>query len=390
MYISLRKIGQIAGKATPFIYSGQVASLKSDYHFIDFIRFVSIIGIVSIHSTFLPKDVSLNDYLSQLNSPAIYVSFISVLRFAVISFCIISGYLLAPKITKQNRLSFYFERIKSTLKPSVIAVLITATVIYAKEILTGQMQALLQIVNELVLDGVFWFIPMQLLSLLIVMLFISAPRQVWVGITLFVSLAVVTFYYVYFKKLAHTAPVFCLGFAFYFWLGTMFYKWKVIEKIRKVKVVVLFACWVVSFILLNLETVFLWKNGYPHLLNNLRITNQVYGVVSFFVLVKVSEYFNKFSILNPRKESFGIYLYHRLIGLALFFVLHKLFESNTNFDALTSITFTLAHFIFTYALTTMLVKLLIKWELVFLTKRSQYPNTSRILASLRNSSNIIL
>ena len=389
MYLTFRSIAQTAHKTRGFVFK-QETSTKSDYHFIDFVRFVSIIGIVSLHSTFLPKNISLNNYLNTLNSPATYIGFISILRFAVISFCIISGYLLAPRISTENKLAFYYTRVKNTLRPSIIALLITAALILIKEIFTGEQRGFAPVINELVFDGVFWFIPMQLLSLLILMLFITAPKQVWVGITLFMSLAVVTAYYVYFKKLAHVDPVFALGFAFYFWLGTMFYKYKVIEKVKRIKLVILLAAWLASFTLLNFETLLLWKNGFPHILNNLRISNQLYGVVSFFVLVKVSDYFKSFSVFKPRKESFGIYLYHRAVGLAIFFILHRVFNLTGNFDAFTSMFFTLTHFIFTYAITTVLVKWLVKWELFFLSKNGQYPNARRILLSLKNSSNIIL
>jgi hypothetical protein len=325
-----------------------------------------------------------------VSSPTVYVSFLSFLRFAVISFCLISGYLLAPKITNDNKFKFYIERIKAIAKPSIIAILITALVIYVKEIVTGEPSTIISVVNSIVFEGVFWFIPMQVLSLLILMLFITSPKQLWVGITLFTTLIGVTIYYVYIKKLSHVDPVFSLGFVFYFWLGTMFYKWRFIERIKKMSLMLLMGAWILSFTALNFETILLWKYDYPHLLNNLRISNQVYGVVSFLVLVKISDYFKSFSVLNPRKESFGIYLYHRVIGLGLFFILHRLFDASVNYTAFTSIVFTLAHFIFTYIITTVLVKQLIKWEMFFLTKGNQYPKTSRILLSLRNSSNIIL
>jgi hypothetical protein len=263
-------------------------------------------------------------------------------------------------------------------------------VIYVKEILTGEQRTLLTILNSNVFDGAFWFIPMQILSLLILLLFVTLPKQCWVGVTLGVSLIAVTIYYVYIKKLAHVDPVFSLGFVFYFWLGTMFYKWKVIERVKKTSLSILLMGWALTFVALNMETLLLWKNNYPHLLNNLKFTNQVYGVMSFFLLVKISDYFKSFSVLDPRKESFGIYLYHRVVGLAIFFLLHRLFDSTVHFDAFTSIALTLAHFVFTYVLTTLLVKWLIRWEMFFLTKGTQYPRTSRILLSLRSSSNIIL
>ena len=383
-------MGQAFSRVNPIVYPKDLVITKSNYHFVDFIRFVSVIGIVSLHSTFLPKNVSLNEYLHQVSNPAIYISFISVLRFAVISFCIISGYLLAPKITSENKAKLYLSRIKAMVNPSIVAVAITAIVIFGKEVFTGEQSTMLSIVNSLVFEGVFWFIPMQILSLLLLMVFITSPKQYWVGITLFTSLLAVTIYYVYMKKLAHVDPVFSLGFVFYFWLGTMFYKWKVVERIRKISMFILVAAWIISFIALNVETLILWKNGYPHILNNLRITNQIYGVTSFFLLIRISDYFKDFSKLNPRKESFGIYLYHRVIGLALFFVLHTLVDSSAGLNAFTSITLTVTHFVFTYALTTLLVKHLIKWEMFFLTKGTQYPKTSRILLSLRSSSNIIL
>jgi hypothetical protein len=390
MYTTARRIGEAANRVKSFVFSKQQVAPKSDHHFIDFIRFISIIGIVSIHSMFLPKNVSLNDFLHQVGSPTIYVSFISFLRFSVISFCLISGYLLAPKITNDNKFKFYINRIKAIAKPSIIAILITAIVIYVKEIATGEQSTIMSVINSIVFEGVFWFIPMQVLSLLILMLFITSSKQLWVGITLFTTLIGITLYYVYIKKLSHVDPVFSLGFVFYFWLGTMFYKWKIIEKIKKTSLPLLICAWVFAFAALNMETILLWKYDYPHLLNNLRVSNQVYGVISFFVLVKISDYFRSFSFLNPRKESFGIYLYHRVIGLGLFFILHRLFDSGINYTAFTSIIFTLAHFIFTYVITTVLVKQLIKWEMFFLTKGTQYPNTNRILLSLRNSSNIIL
>jgi len=356
---------------------------KEDYYFINFIRFASMIGIVSLHCTYSPKNISLERFLNSMSHPAVYICFLNLLRFSLISFCLISGYLIAPKILAGNKKALLIEKLRKTIKPYASALLITAIIIYIKEVSRGSTPGFFSDTYTLIFKGVFWFIPMHLMSIALLVLLIDKLKPLLLGIILLVMLSTVTIEFVYIQKVSHTVPVFCLAFIFYFWLGTIIYKYGWIDKIKKINWIVLLGAWIATFILLNQETFVLWKSGFPNILNNLRVTNQLYAIVSFMLLVRLSVFFKSFVFINPRSETYGIYLYHFIVGLIVTYTLH-FFISGEDLNCATAILYSLLQFAITYSITTLLVKLFVKYSLFGLGSR-QYPKAGIMRLSFKNA-----
>jgi probable poly-beta-1,6-N-acetyl-D-glucosamine export protein len=341
---------------------------KMDYHFIDFIKFMSIIGISSLHSIYfgLPENEVIEDFLKQCDNPLILIIFLQLMRFSVISFCMITGFLIATKITTENRVSLFYKRVRITLPSYIIAFILTGLYWYSRELLKERSPDLLSILHRQLFDSSFWYVPNTLLSLLLLFILFKKLPPLYLGGLLFTALTITTVKYVYITPTGHANPVFFMAFSFYIWLGGMFWKHHFVKYIRSIDIRMIFLIWVLSFTLLCSETYMLWQNGYPNIIHNLKVTNQIYAVVSFVFLIRISDRIKPFSIINPRKETYGIYLYSPLIGFVIGVILHQIIGYFNSNSALVSIAYIFIHFIITYTLTTIIVKLMLKHKLLFL------------------------
>lgn len=361
-----------------------VTGKKRNIQFIDFIRFISMIGIVSFHSTFLSKGASITTFLQTAEYPSIFIAFISLLRFSVISFCMITGYLIANKIQHQHLGQFYKQRMATMLKPYIFAFLLTALALIIKDMMMGESRNLFAVFFQIITTTAFWFIPSSLLALAGLLLVIKRMPQKFLGLLLFGLLSFVTIKYVYIEKYDHLHPVFALAFVFYLWLGYTLSANNFVERIRQWNMKLVLIVWVCAFVIMHIETLYLQHLNFPSLLNNMRASIQLYALSSFVLLVKLSDHFAKFKIVNPRTETYGIYLYHTVVGSIMFFVFRNLI-GQSEIGTWMAMLYTTLHFAFTYIISTIIAKSLLKWKLGFLQKDDQLLMAARMRWSFKTS-----
>jgi fucose 4-O-acetylase-like acetyltransferase len=299
-------------KSETGIQMGTYNKNGKDFHFINFIRFVSIVGIFSLHCLILPKNVEFNEFIQSADYPAFYMAWLNLLRFSVISFCLISGYLIGSRI-EDEKIGFYVGRIKTMIKPFLVALLVTAVLLYIGSLLSDKPQKFVVVLSGLILHSPFWFIPSQFMSLLVLVMLSYKLSQRNVGIFLFVLLLIFTIVGVYLYPVNHISTIIPFVLVFYYWLGSFARQRNWISRIKSIRLSTLAMVWIACFLMVNFESYFLWKNHYPKMLNNLRLTNQLYAIASILVLVKISDYLKPFRVLDPRSESYGIYLYHWIV-----------------------------------------------------------------------------
>jgi hypothetical protein len=341
-------------------------SIAGDFHFINFIRFVSMIGIVSLHSLVLPANISLNSFLAEKDFSTPYVVFLNFFRFSTISFSIISGYLIAPKLKKEQKNTLFCSRSNNLLKPYLLALLITLIPFFTIPLFQHNSVSTLQILRNVFLGTAFWFIPSHLITFgIFIVLYTKEKLNLLVGI-FFLTTISITILFVYSVPTFHTNLIFSVAFLFYYALGVLIRENNWIDKIRKLSLTKVVLVWMISFFLINYETFYLFKHHYPYLLNNFRASNQLYAVVSFLLLAKIADKFSQFSFFNPRYETYGIYLYHTIVGLLLYTVAGRFILKYTNINYSLSIFFTLLHFTICYLATIAIVKFLLKRKLCYL------------------------
>lgn len=105
--------------------------------------------------------------------------------------------------------------------------------------------------------------------------------------------------------------------------------------------------------------------------NVLRVFNQLYSVAMFAFLVRICKNPPRFKFFNPRKETYGIYLYH---GIIMYYIAPKLVILADTYlhirlyttNSFIFIPLATAYFVVCYLATTLLVKVLIRFNLGFL------------------------
>ena len=126
---------------------------------------------------------------------------------------------------------------------------------------------------------------------------------------------------------------------------------------------------VIAYILTSLESCLLTKSGYQEPLSILRISNQVYSVIMFITMMRFFKNPIKSNLVTPRKETFGIYLYHPIVlrvvsVLFIYLTAHKFLPTPDNIY--NYILWFIVKFILLYAVTLVIVKILLKYNLGFL------------------------
>lgn len=316
---------------------------KNDLHFIDVIRFISMIGIISYHSLILPDNISLNSFLRQSSHPEVFITLINLLRFSVICFCLISGYLIGTKI-ETDKFKFYSQRFKVTFLPFVVAYVVATIVFFIKKIIFHKTWELADL-KDLIFESPFWFIPSQLISILLLLVLTAVVSRKYLALILVPLLIIFTIKFVYFDKRHHMDFLASILLMFYYWLGTEFKRRDWVTVIKRASLTPIIFAWLLTYFLVNLETWYLWKSDYPNIFNNLKLSAQLYSIASFILLIRVSSYCKKFSIINPRMESYGLYLYHFPIYLLTYSLMHKFVKS---FHLSLSIPFCIRLFIFCF------------------------------------------
>jgi hypothetical protein len=349
-------------------------SERVTYPFVDLIRFISTIGIVFIHAEFFvpSNEVAFFHKVSHIES---YLFMRQFFKFATICYFLIAGFLLADKIEGNARFKYFMRRLRVLVKPYLFAVVlfIIGFVIVSAGQQKITLSFLIETVKYILGYTSFWYVPNYVICLLVIVICSKYTKYVWFGGLLFLATMGYTYFTVYSENhtSSHTTALF--GFVFYMWLGMYIKKNGIIHKIQQINPLLLIGITILIFALSNYETWYLFNFTHTRdSLNTLRLSNQLYSVAVFALLVRLcGSNAPNFGFFRPKQETYGIYLYHCFF---IFYIIpgfenwlaHHYHFSFFSYNVTQLIAINLFNFVLCYIGTTLAVKLLMKFKLAFL------------------------
>lgn len=366
---SLASSNKLNGDKTP-----RFQSLSTHYPFVDLVRFISMIGIVWAHVVlWSPYKGGSTEYLDD-SYMQYFIAYKQIFKFSVICFFMISGFLLGDKITTVEAIPYFKRRFKSTMKPYIIAYSMFLGLLFFKAFVlkshVTDSNTAYSIIKFSIVDTLFWFMPNYLASLAIILLCRKFLNSVYFGLCLFIITLGYSCITVYSSAYASPHTTAILGFVSFLWLGAYIKQKNIAEKIRKISTPLLIMVAATLYIASCVESYWLFHQKLEYF-NVLRIFNQLYAVSMFALLVKLGYSEIKFGPFVPRKETYGIYLYH---GLFTYFFLPKIIVlindyfglQFVSYEILTRLTIITTYFIICYISTVITVKLLLRFKLAYL------------------------
>lgn len=272
----------------------------------------------------------------------------------------ISGYLMADSLKINSRIVLFKNRLRSILRPFLFAFTIFTILLLMKgdfkDVLGNYSRSSFKSLFYFMFYSPFWFIPAYLFIVFILLICLRYVNTIFFG---FILLSITAYYTLSteYRFSSHTIEV--PAFIFYVWLGIFINRYKLVDKIIRFNIFLLFAGLLTAYLLSCYQSYYLFEKKYVYFLSSLRFFNQVYGLLFFCFFVRICPQKPVFGIFKPRYETYGGYLYHFFIVV---FVLKPFIEyigtkgwfPDKNIF-LVLCTFVL-EFIICYAITTMLVK----------------------------------
>ncbi|MBD0350146.1 MAG: acyltransferase [Bacteroidota bacterium] len=353
----------------PSVVNQKAVAVKK-FEFVDFVRFVSMIGIVWLHCYLTPQ--GRDKFPPTTDHPLLFILSVQILKFSSICFFIISGFLLSNKLSVEDGFQFYKRRFHSLWRPYAVAFVITFCFYLLRWLVKFHLFQPFELANRLAFHTSFWFVPNLLFALLITIVLLKTTNFFYTGLLTAVLLLISTINTVYLNHEEHTVALF--AYAFYLWLGMFIYKKNIIDRVRSMSISVILAALICSFLLAVAESYYftLHHAAAPITFNTLCFSNQLYSIIAFLFLIRISEYIPAFTLVNPRKETYGIYLYHMII-ISIVITATEVIQTSFHFKLYSFNTYpTLAlsfiNFAICYSLSTLLVKYFVKKKLCYLAR----------------------
>jgi len=349
----------------------ETAPVKKNFDFVDTIRCISMFGIVFEHSAVLwgTKYSTMGDTFLQVITMQFW-------KFATIAFFLIGGFLINYKFTEYTPGQYLARRFKNTIKPwlfwiffLVIATLIQRIIIASRGgdavFINGPVAYFTEQFKYILFESSFWFILNFLICISILLIFKKYLYKLWFGL-IWAAVSLVYSVNLYFEWFVthHSAALF--GFVFYLWLGVYLNRYyeQVMNYIKKIKWSYVGVVNVLFFILSCLEVIYLAKHGSKDEYNTLRISNILYSLSMFVLLLKMGSVKFIDKNLEPRKTTFGIYLLHQILIIRLIPEIFKWDKWNAaTFTVTENILYSILRFVLVYGLSFLLTRLLLKTKL---------------------------
>ncbi|WP_155296247.1 acyltransferase family protein [Spirosoma rigui] len=349
---------------------------KADFSFVNWIRFVAMLSIVyehclDLHDPNTPANyVNLNPnghFVENISQAQAMPWIVQPMKFGTICFFLISGYLLGKHLTSdQSPWSYYRRRLRVVGIPFLIAFgLYFLKHLGVYGLLIGRYD-LSMLTPDFIQNKIwitlfmssYWFIFSFLIALGLFFVFWRHSDSTLYGL---VTGLIAVFYSVniYFGWIEQRHNLAMPAYLFYLWLGVWLSRHEnVITYIQKmpnkwlVGSVVLFLCLAV------VESKYLWSINSVSPFNTIRLSNQLFSM-SFFALLLKNDFSSKLVWLNPRSESFGIYLYHLYFieAFSIFSTYFSFMLYSVDYTGLALAGITILRWIIIYTLTLMFVKL---------------------------------
>jgi hypothetical protein len=337
-----------------------------NYPFVDWIRMISMVGIIWAHTPSFDTNQSFGD----LDNLPLYFFFVAFFKFGVICFFMISGFLLARKMNEVPARQYFKNRVKVTLYPYLFAfALIILLFLFKTQVLNQPSgYSFGSYVSFMFFTSALWFLPNYWVSLLALLSFKKYLNSIFLGLGFLTLTAIFTYFYVY-TEYARPHAHALFGFVFYLWLGYYVGRKRLHLYFEHWNLPLLILVFISCYILTSVECLLLFQADLKEPLSTLRLTNQLYSISAFVLMVRVFRKPIVSKLFNPRKETFGIYLYHMFPLAVLAFgvkILDKFGIHTFSNDTSVFIGWFLLKFVFVYISTLLLVKVLLRYNIGFL------------------------
>jgi peptidoglycan/LPS O-acetylase OafA/YrhL len=338
----------------------------ANYPFVDWIRMIAMLGIIWAHT---PNFEGSKNFPSLDNIP-LYFFFMDFFKFGVICFFLISGFLLASKIDSTPPLLYFKNRLFSTLFAYLFAFgLIVLLFVFKSKVLNDPgALGVGQYIIFMFLESAMWFLPNYWISLAVILCFRKYLKQLWLG-ALFLTVTIAYTYVLVYTDSQQPHVYALFAYVFYLWLGYYIGRHKYHLHFQGWNPYVLVALCGLTYIFASYESFWLYTAGSPNPMTILRVGNQLFSVIAFITMVRLFNAPFNIPFLNPRKETFGIYLYHMFPLAVLAFalkILGKLGVNTYSDNTLVFMGWFVLKFIFVYLATLLIVKFCIRYRIGFL------------------------
>jgi surface polysaccharide O-acyltransferase-like enzyme len=283
--------------------------------FVDNVRFLSMIGIVAMHSTAV-------FCLTGNIHPLLIAAILTPLKFSTIGFFLISGFLLGERLERCRPMEYFGRRLEKVFLPwlfwvsLLVVARLTRDVIRHRVTLPFTIEALPIIGREYfqcATSTAFWFVPNLLVALCVLLMFRRYLNDLRLGAGLLaINLFYVVNIYTLWLPSLHSKALF--GFVFYLWLGTYASRHlgNIALWVSQVGMVVLVGLAVLTGLIAIGEACVLNHLQSPDPNNSLRLSNQIFSIVMVLLIFKLGRTtWPRF--VEVRSQTFGIYLSHTLV-----------------------------------------------------------------------------
>jgi len=345
--------------------------VKKSFDFVDTIRCISMIGIVFEHASVFYGF----SYPGKFDT-FIEVSVMQFFKFGTIAFFLIGGFLINHKFQEYTPGQYLKNRFKNTIKPWLFWILVFVLLDFLDRFVAfskGSDDRIVtefftyageRIVNTLFFTS-YWFILNFLICISLLLIFKRYLYNIWFGVVL----GLVSVFYsfnLYHQWIITQHSTALFGFVFYLWLGVYMNRYYETVKawIAKTTWFTLIIAVVVTFLLADWEAAYLLKTNNTDPYNTLRITNILYSITAFLLLLKVGNIPSLQKKLDPRNTTFGIYLIHAVIIERIFpLIFVPLHLEPKNYSVWTNTGYSILKFSIAYFVTLFLVKLILRTKL---------------------------
>jgi len=292
-------------------FPAPINEARTEYLFIDNARFLSMIAILARHC-----ELSLYD---SSPTPLLESAIVQFRTFGVQLFFVVSAFLMADWLARRafDVRGYWRSRARYVAVPWLIWVGIYIAfdlIRFFTRPHTRTMGIAQEIFGDIFYQA-YWYVPILLLSLAILLLLRRYWRCWWLGLVLFLlSLIYGINQYVLWFPPAHTIALF--GYLFPCWVGVRLY-----QDFRAVSALINKLPWwlVVGLLCLSYgftlaEDRVMESLGFEDTYNALQFSNQIYSFVFLIALLKVPVRLVP-SFIDVRKDTYGIYLTHQVVAL---------------------------------------------------------------------------
>jgi len=335
---------------------------KRSYDFVDHIRAIAMIAIVAEHS--LSAGVALTPGTDKVDA---YYILTQLTKFGTITFFLLAGFLIGDKFTDYTPGEYLKRRFSSTFGPwmfwSIVFILCFAANLKVKANMYHDDRFnwanIWDQVKLVYLYTNYWFIINFMVSITILLIFKKYLYTNWFGATLLIC---TLFYsinaYTAWINPSHTTAI--LGYVFFLWLGAQLRKyWQQVEvAISRISYLAIFIAIVVTYAASMYEIKALTAINSMDNINTLRISNILYTLSVFALLLKVNT-FKVLDYLQPRQSTYGVYLIHPVVLVYVSPEILRPLHIEVNQISLAAfIAYKVLFLVLTYALTFLVIRLL--------------------------------